>query len=158
MGGYGSTAFGLGAFGRTGAPAGGGGPGPTPQPTGVVKWTLRDPNTSETYRFPINPDSMTPLGPVRNLSHSRSLHGGITTLEGARLQRDLDFSGVIRTQAMYDALVRWASKSVPVELTDHVGRRFRVYIYDFDPTDRSPVPRARNRWRYTIKTILLETL
>lgn len=123
----------------------------------TVRWRFHDTVTGEVWAMPINPDSMSPNGPTRNLTHSRWRYG-VTTIEQPRVDRELTWSGVIRSQAHYDALLDWASREHAVVVSDHMGRNFRVYITDFDPTDRSPIPRAPKRWRYTMKTKLLEEL
>jgi len=121
------------------------------------RWTFHDPITSETFTFAINPNAMTGIGEQRTLTHSRNRYG-VTSTEGTKRERELTFSGVVRSQAFYDSLVEWVDKRNAVIVTDHVGRQFRVYLTEFIPTDRSPIPRAPKRWRYTIKSKLLEEL
>lgn len=124
----------------------------------TVRWQLIDPMTDESYVMPINPDSMGPLSKkARTLTHGRGPYG-VTSLQQTPKELSFDWGGAIRSQAHYDALLAWASKSNAVIVTDHVGRQFRIFITDFQPTDRTPIPRAPKRWRYTMKSKLLEAL
>lgn len=120
-----------------------------------TRWILHDPVTNESWTMPINPDSMTAFGKQRTLKHVRYRYG-TTSTQQVPGELELDWSGVIRSQVHYDTLLTWAAKTNAILVTDHVGRRFRVYITDFQPTDRAPIPRAPKRWRYTMKAKLLE--
>lgn len=124
------------------------------------RWTLRDTQTNEVWTMPINPDSMT--SPVRRRQLRFALggrrDGRIRAMRVAAEAEDWEWSGAIRTQAHYDALLAWADKAVPVDVTDHLGRTFRVVITDFNPTDRKPTRRTSWRLRYTMKTKMLEEI
>lgn len=120
----------------------------------TTRWVLHDPITDETWTMPINPNAMTPIIKRRDVRHTASRWGTLTQ-QMPRREEALEWSGVIRSQTHYDELVTWAMKRNAVEVTDHVGRTFRIYITDFEPTDRAPIPRAPKRWRYTMKSKLL---
>ena len=131
---------------------------PGPPAIAVQRWLLRDTATNAQWRMPINPDSMTSPLPRRQMKHAggwradQRVRTFITTPEAT----EWEWSGVIRTQAHYDQLVTWARKNVAVDVTDHLGRTFRVFITDFNPTDRRPTPHVPWRLRYSMKARILE--
>lgn len=124
------------------------------------RWTLADVATSEVWTMPINPDSMS--SPIRRRNLRYALGGRqdrrLRAMRVAAPAEDWEWSGVIRTQAHYDALLAWAKKPGAIDVTDHLGRTFRVVITDFVPTDRKPTRRTTWRLRYTMKTKLLEEI
>lgn len=126
----------------------------------TVRWILDDLVAEETWTMPINPDS----GSAFPRRRAFSVGGGYRRDGRERLfeqkprAEEFNWSGVIRSQAHYDALLAWASKSNAVTVTDHLGRQLRVYITGFEPVDRKPTRRLATRWRYTMKSVLLEIL
>lgn len=128
----------------------------------TTRWQLRDTDTDETWTMPINPDSMSPVPLVsRSFRHAGTRRRGRRTprtFSGPPPAKTLQWAGVIRTQDHYDQLVRWARKSVEVEVTDHIGRRFIVLPTAFRPEDRRPTPRTPWRLRYEMESILLEVV
>lgn len=125
----------------------------------MSRWILIDPVGEETWVMPINPDSMSRTAKVRNLTFTAGTAAGdqrVRTFQGAPTSREWEWAGVIRTQAHYEALEHWAQKRNAVEVTDHLGLRWRIYITAFDPTDRRPTPRTPWRLRYSMTTTILE--
>lgn len=124
----------------------------------TVRWTLRDTATLVLWTMPINPDSMSSIHPRRNLrfGYGTRTDPRIRAFSGSREPIDWEWSGVIRSKSHYDQLVLWAEKSVAVDVTDHLGRTFRVFITEFNPTDRKPTPTVPWRLRYTMKALILE--
>lgn len=124
----------------------------------TVRWVLRDTSTGAQWTMPINPDSMSSPFSARNMKYA----GGwakdrrLRAIAGARAPVEWEWSGAIRSKSHYDRLVEWAEKSVAVDVTDHLGRTFRVYLVEFTPTDRRPTPRVSWRFRYTMKALILE--
>ena len=82
--------------------------------------------------------------------------GRVRTFAGPGEASEWEWSGAIRTKEHYDRLVEWAEKSVAIDVTDHLGRTFRVFITEFNPIDRRSTPRTPWRLRYTMKARVLE--
>lgn len=126
---------------------------PTPSGVVVLRWTLHDPVADETWTMPINPDAASPIGSKgRVLTFAGGGPGGdlrTRVMSGPRV-RDWSWSGVIRTEAHYAELSRWAKKRNAITVTDHLGRTVTVYLTKFDPTDRRPTALTPWRLRYTM--------
>jgi hypothetical protein len=124
----------------------------------TTRWVLRDTATNATWTMPINPDSMGSPYQGRNLRFARGnpRDPRVRTFSGTQAPVEWEWAGVIRSKSHYDALVAWAEKSVAVDVTDHLGRTFRVFITEFNPADRRPTPRVSWRLRYTMKALILE--
>lgn len=115
------------------------------------RWTLHDTVTDEVWEMPINPDSMTSPEPERVLKFGQGYRQNSTrlrTIESPSDAREWSWSGAIRTKAHHDTLFDWASRHVPVEVTDHLGRTYRVVITQFDVTERQPTKSTPWRPRY----------
>ena len=127
----------------------------------MSRWTFVDTVTSETWTVPINPDSMSSPFPTRQFVHAKGFAGGLNrtrTFLAKPQATVIEFGGVIRTKAHHDALEAWARKTVPIELTDHLARSWRVYVTEFIPTDRRPTARTPWRLRYSMKVDFLERI
>lgn len=124
-------------------------------------WTFKDTTTDEVWAMPINPDSMTSPERQRNLQFGiagRFFPDRIVTYATPSDATEWSFGGVIRTQAHHDALMDWASRRVPVEVSDHLGRTYRVVITKFDVTDRKPTKSVSWRLRYQINTRIVRRI
>lgn len=99
-------------------------------------WVLSDPVTSTTYSLPINPNQGgTPTYRKNIMYTNTSAPGGkVLMFEGREEAKTLSVSGSILEQSLLDQLVVWYNKRNPIELTDDLGRIFRVYITSFAPT------------------------
>jgi len=127
----------------------------------VSRWTFLDTVTAEAWTMPINPDSMDSPFPMRQFVHAKGLRRGLSrtrTFLAKPQGTVIEFGGAIRTKAHHDALEHWAYKTVPIELTDHLGRTWRVYVTDFTPIDRKPTARTPWRLRYSMKVDFLERI
>lgn len=126
----------------------------------TVRWVLRDTVTDATWTMPINPDAMTSPFDRRVFKFARGWRkdNRVRTFMTPSTPAEWEWSGVIRSKDHYDRLVEWAEKSVAVDVTDHLGRTFRVFITDFEPTDRRPTPRTPWRLRYAMKSRVMEYL
>jgi hypothetical protein len=121
----------------------------------MSRWTLKDTVTNEVYTMPINPDSMTSPEPDRNLSFGPGWRLNSTrnrTHQTPSDAKEWQFSGPIRTQAHHDALFEWATRDVPVEVSDHLGRTYRVVISQLNVTERRPTKTVPWRLRYEMTT------
>lgn len=121
----------------------------------TVRWTFTDPVTSDTYTVPINPNAMT--SPFKKTSKqvlpASPVNGRVRALSTPQ-PIEWQFSGVIRIQAHYDALLTWVSKPYPVSITDHLGRTFPVLLTSFDPQDQRA--NLATKWTYTVKGYVLD--
>lgn len=126
----------------------------------TIRWKFRDTVTGEVYTVPINPDSMSSVDGKKAVRHGRGRKqdSRVNTILSAPPPQAWEFGGAIRTKAHYDALENWAERPNAVEITDHLGRTFRVVITDFLPVDRNPTPLTPWRLRYTVKTNILKRL
>lgn len=107
------------------------------------------------YIFPINPNAMTsPFGP-KNITSRAAVgpQGQKIAWEGAQGPVDWQWSGDLFSQEMYEKLTLWTAKGNRVFLTDHLQRRWIVYLTSFDPVPKRSV---RYPWRhtYTMKAIV----
>lgn len=124
----------------------------------MARWTLGDPATGDQWQMPINPDSMTPVPLVaRSFRHGP---GGLSdsrprTFMKAPDPTYLEWSGVIRSKAHYDALDYWAKKPNEVMVVDHLGRSFTILITAFTPEDRRPTRSTPWRLRYSMRAVLI---
>lgn len=122
----------------------------------TARWIFHDPVAVETYTVPINPNAMTSPFPktAKQTLPASPVDGRVRALSTPQ-PVEWQFSGVIRTQAHYDALLAWVRKQNPVEITDHLGRTFTVLLTTFDPQDqRTPLT---TKWTYTVKGYVLGT-
>lgn len=125
----------------------------------TTRWILYDPVAVETWTMPINPDSVSPIpARKRSLRFARGQRADqrVRTMATPAPIGEFTWAGVIRTEAHYNTLVAWAKKTNAIQVTDHRGKVYRVFINSFDPTDRPPTRRTSWRLRYTMKTSLLE--
>ena len=124
----------------------------------VVRWVLKDTSTLVEWTMPINPDTMGSPFRGRRMKFARGdrLDQRVRAFSGARQAHEWEWTGVIRSKEHYDSLVEWAEKSVAVDVTDHLGRTFRVFLVEFVPVDRKPNAHVPWRLRYTMKALILE--
>ena len=99
----------------------------------VVRWTLFDPITDETYTFPFNPNEGGTPALTKNITYkaSAALDGTTLMFEGRAEPQRLEFSGVILEEAHLEALTDWFEKRNKIVLTDDLGREFTVYLTEF---------------------------
>lgn len=123
------------------------------------RWTLTD-AAGNTWRMPINPDSMSPLDVAgrRSARHASGRPGDrrIRTMVGPPRAQEWTFGGVIRTRNHHDILTLWSKKPGEVRIVDHIGRTITVAFTSFEPTDRRPNTLTPWRMRYVMKCTVLE--
>jgi hypothetical protein len=104
----------------------------------VVRWQFFDPVGSVTYQFELNPnDGGSPSYDKRiNYENTSAPDGKTLIFEGRDEVQKLEWSGVILTQAHYDAYVTWWEKRRQIKVTDDFGRQFWIYLTSFKPTRR----------------------
>jgi hypothetical protein len=102
----------------------------------VVRWTLLDPATSDSYQFEVNPnEGGTPPRKKTVSSSPTTASDGINVLfQGMDEPQEMTFSGTLFTSQMFDAFVNWWKKQRQVQLTDDIGRSYWIYITEFAPT------------------------
>lgn len=124
------------------------------------RWTLKDTVTNDVFSMPINPDSMTSPEPDRNLTFGASgfRNDRVRTYAVAPDAKEWQWGGVMRDKAHHDALHDYASRKVPVEVTDHLGRTYRVVITQFDVTDRRPTKTVNWRLRYQMTVRIIRRI
>jgi hypothetical protein len=118
----------------------------------VVRWVFNDYRSQGlspyTYTVAINPNeggSPTVQKNMTALSNVGPSRGAILQ-EGQSSAPELTFSGVILTQAHYEALEYWFDKRIAIEITDDLGRKFRGVFSRWEP---SRTRRAFNPWYHT---------
>lgn len=124
----------------------------------MSSWTLYDPATLETWVMPINPDEMTSPYHVKQIRTAYGIKSGLDRLRGFMTPpqpKEWQWSGVIRTQAHYEAYEEWAAKGGEIHVTDHLGRTWEVFIQAFEPEERKPTANVPWRYRYTVRCLLM---
>lgn len=123
----------------------------------MLRWKLElasDPNTS--YVLEINPNQMTT--PVQPQSIQWDYHpvNGYTGNKKRLGAHTWEFSGVLRSQAQYDALVLWANRKKTVKVTDDRGDTFLVKLLQFSPTQAGGGRLRHAPWRmeYSMSCLL----
>lgn len=103
-------------------------------------WRFHDPignGTSgpETYILPVNPNEGGSPGFKKtiNFQATSAPDGKTLMFEGRDEVQTLEFSGVILTEAQYNAFIYWWKKRHQIHITDDLGRQFWAYITMFDP-------------------------
>ena len=119
----------------------------------MIRWQIYDPVADETLTFAHNPASMTSMAqPHATKSMPASpIDGKVRALRVPDKPFVWSFSGKLRTQVEYDALLAWVNRPNRLHLTDHFGRVHDVLGQHFSPM---PVEKSggRNPWlfAYTI--------
>lgn len=116
-----------------------------------------DPVTTDSYSLPINPNAGGSPSRSKNLSfESTSAPGGRALIfEGQDSIPQMNYSGVILSEELYNKLFEWYEKRNIIQVTDDLGRTFDVYIKSFSP-DR--VRSVSHEWRhtYSMELVVLE--
>lgn len=112
------------------------------------RWTFFDPTDATSATFENNPDQGAAPASEKNVVVQNTLAPGHKTLLVAIANnvQQVDFSGTILTQSMYDLLVTWFSKPDPIELTDDLGRMWTIMFTKFTP---KRVRKPENLWFHT---------
>jgi hypothetical protein len=99
----------------------------------VVRWTLQDLSTLETYQFPVNPREDDTPGWEKNFQYTNTSapDGRVIVTEGRDNVRRGGFSGIIYTEGQYNALYSWWDKRNQLQLTDDLGRSHKIILESF---------------------------
>jgi hypothetical protein len=122
----------------------------------MSRWQLYDPVADQTLIFAHNPATMTSMAqPHTTKSLATSpIDGKVRSTRIPDKPFVWSFSGKVRNQADYDALLAWVNRPNRLHLTDHFGRVHDILGQHFSPTpvEKSGVP---NPWLfgYTIDTL-----
>jgi hypothetical protein len=102
----------------------------------VVRWVFEDPNTLDTYEFAINPSEggSPSYNKTITLQATSAPDGKVVSFEGRDQPQTLEFSGVLFTEAEFNAFVEWWNKRYQIKVTDDLGRIFWIQINSFNPT------------------------
>lgn len=123
----------------------------------VVRWEFFDGSISETYTWEINPrEGGSPQYEKNIIYENTSAPSGKTLIfEGQDRPAELEWSGVILSQAHYDTLLTWFEKRRQIRLTDDLGRVMWIYITAFLPTRKRAVGRPYKH-EYTMRATILD--
>lgn len=120
----------------------------------VVRWTLFDPITVETYTMQVNPREGGTPNRKKNVQWTNTTAQAGKTLiyEGRDEARTFEWTGVILTEQHLMDLEAWFLKRRQVQLTDDLGRQYWIYIIDYTPTRRRS---ALHPWKhdYTMRAV-----
>lgn len=123
----------------------------------AVSWVFSDPETLDTYTWEVNPNEGGSPARKKNIEYQNTAGAAGETLvfEGRQEALTGQFSGVVLSEAQYNAMIEWFNKPYPVDYTDDLGRTFRIYITSFDPKRAWSVS---HHWRhsYTCNFIVIE--
>lgn len=125
----------------------------------TIRWTFTDPVAGDSYTMDMNPNAMSSLGGPLQVRAAGIMPKGKVLLYGRpALPTDWEFTGVLRTQAQYEAFVDWMDRPNRIHLTDHLGRTLTIQMKSFAPVGgraRRGVP-----WRhtYSIKALVFSVV
>lgn len=104
----------------------------------VVKWQFHDPSLGEDYTFEINPNEDGLPGYQKNFAYQNTTapNGKVLMFEGLEEPRQGSFSGVTLSENQHLAFIHWYEKRNQIEVTDDLGRTFKIVITGYEPTRR----------------------
>lgn len=114
------------------------------------RWTFTTLDGLSSYIVPINPNQAE--SPLREQALSWFLDSasGFTGMRSKRQPVQWSFSGVIRSQQHYEALMLWARKREKVRILTDLDELLVVRITGFKPERKGP-PRRGVEWRHTYR-------
>ena len=120
----------------------------------MVRWTLSLLDNSESYVFEINPNAA--LSAVRNRTiawrYSREGHTGVRS---GRTPQPWEFSGVLRTEEQYLALLAWLNKRKKVRIVTDLGQELTVRLVAYKPEQAKTRLQAPHRHQYSMSCLIL---
>lgn len=116
----------------------------------IQRWSLTTLDGSETYTVAINPNAAESALRDQSLSWFLDTSAGFTGVRKKRQPVAWSFSGVVRSQDHYDALLEWSRKRRTVRIVTDLGEALVVRITGFQPGRTAP-PRFGVEWRHTYK-------
>lgn len=113
----------------------------------VVRWVFEDPVTLDSYTFAVNPSEGGSPAFNKNITYqvTAAPDGKVISFEGRDHPRTLEFSGVLFTEAEFDAFHEWWDKRYQVNVTDDLGRTFTIQINTFEPQRRRAI---QHPWKH----------
>lgn len=115
------------------------------------RWTLYDPNLTETFEFEYNPSEGGFPSLAKNVTSEGTVapDGRIILYEGARAAQEIDWKGVFLTKDERDNFIAWYEKPYQVKLTDDLGEERWIYIDRLVPV-RKHVVNREVKYEYTL--------
>lgn len=100
-----------------------------------IPWQFFDPTTNASYEWEINPNDDGSLQYEKTVNYKATAapSGKTVIFEGRDAPKSTSFSGVVLTEAQYNAMVEWFNKRHQIQITDDLGRVFMIYITKFSP-------------------------
>lgn len=121
----------------------------------MIRWTFATLTGSESDVFEVSPNAQD--SPLSSRAMTWDFHPqlGWSGHREPRAPTPWTFSGVLHSQAQYDALLTWVSKKVKIVITDDRSERLVVRLLKFEPTQEAG---QRNAWRmtYTMRALIFE--
>lgn len=124
------------------------------------QWKFTDPydtnSGTNSYTFPINPNTMTSPFPQRAISSTQTtaVTGQVLLWEGSVPAKSWQFGGVLLDEAQHEALRAWVyERHNRIIVTDHFGRPITCALQQFDAQPKRSVGKY---WRhdYTITALV----
>jgi len=122
----------------------------------TVRWKFKDLSTGTEATLAINPNQGGSPGVDKSVNavHVLAPNRRAIVWEGTAKPSNMEFSGVIITQAHLEMLELWAVKRTLVQITDDLGRIYQGVIAAFHPTRER---RAFNYWYHTYQMTFMPT-
>lgn len=100
-----------------------------------VGWVFTDPYTSDTVTLEVNPKEADSPQLSRQITYASPAApgSGFVAQEGRQKPQTMSFTGITLSEDQYNVWITWFSKNTPFDITDDLGRTFRVYVTDFKP-------------------------
>lgn len=126
----------------------------------MSRWKLELLSGGEFYEFEINPNAQDNPHPTRSIKWDFHPTLGFSGTRQGRSPHDWSFSGVLRSQAQYDALLLWVGKKVKVRLTDDLGNKRIIRLLEFSPQQTAGARSRHAPWRmtYTMRCLIFDDL
>lgn len=121
----------------------------------VVRWRFYEKaNMANTYTWEVNPNAGGSPGTEKAMTQNVTTGPRRTGIlqEGQYSPPSISFSGVILTQAHYEAMEDWFTRRVLLEMRDDLGRRFVGVFSSWQP---ERVYKASNAWYHTYQATFL---
>ena len=121
-----------------------------------MRWRFDDPTDGSFYIFEMSASEGGTPGNTKTITTKASSGpgGAVVLLEGRDAVQELSFEGTILTEPHYNALLVWFNKRHAVQLTDDLGRVYRIYITEFTPT-RKRAAQHPFKHTYTMKATVI---
>lgn len=119
----------------------------------MVRWTLALLDNSESYVMELNPNAAGNALANRAVEWTSSRLGYTGTRSG-RTPQPWEFSGVLRSQAQFEAMVLWLNKRKKVRVTTDLGQQYVVRLVSFVPDQSRSRVQAPHRHTYTVNCLI----